>query len=220
MDFSAFITSLQNVLSAHLANILGALAILIIGWIFAVVARAGTRRLLGLLSVNQRIKESTDQALDVESGIAVGVFWMILLVTVIGVFNVLDLELTSNPFQVLATQIFGYLPRLLAGTVLVLLAWLLATLLRAAVAKLLAGTEWDDKLSAQAGMEPMSKNVGNVLFWLVILLFTPAILGAYDLQGLLAPVQGMINKVLGMLPNVFAAFVIGFVGWLDRKSVV
>lgn len=217
MDFSAFITSLQNVLSAHLANILGALGILIIGWIFAVAARAGTKRLLGLLSVNQRIKDSTDQDLDVESGIAVGVFWMILLVTVIGVFNVLDLELTSNPFQVLATQIFGYLPRLLAGTVLVLLAWLLAMLLRAAVTKLLAGTDWDDKLSAQAGMEPMSKNVGNVLFWLVILLFTPAILGAYDLQGLLAPVQGMINKVLGMLPNVFAAFVIGFVGWLVAK---
>jgi hypothetical protein len=66
-------------------------------------------------------------------------------------------------------------------------------------------------------MEPMSKNVGNVLFWLVILLFIPAILGAYDLQGLLAPVQGMLNKVLAALPNVFAAIVIGFVGWLVAK---
>jgi hypothetical protein len=63
----------------------------------------------------------------------------------------------------------------------------------------------------------MSKNVGNVLFWLVILMFIPAILGAYDLQGLLAPVQGMINKVLSLLPNVFAALVIGFVGWLVAK---
>jgi hypothetical protein len=99
----------------------------------------------------------------------------------------------------------------------VLIAWLAATLLRALVTRLLAKTDWDDKLSRQAGMEPMSKNVGNVLFWLVILLFIPAILGAYDLQGLLAPVQGMLNKVLVMLPNLFAAFVIGFVGWLVAK---
>jgi len=217
MDFSTLTTSLQNSLGAHLPNILGALGILIVGWLIAVGARAGVMRLLELLSVNQRIRESTGQSLDIEKGIAVGVFWMILLITVIGVFNALDLALISNPFQVLANQIFGYLPRLLAGTILVLVAWLLATLLRAALTRLLAKTEWDEKLSAQAGMEPMSRNVGNVLFWLVILLFIPAILGAYDLQGLLAPVQSMINKVLGLLPNVFAAFVIGFVGWLVAK---
>jgi len=214
MDFSALFASLQNTLGAHLLNIAGALGILIVGWLIAVLARAGTMRLLELLSVNLRIRESTGQSIDVEKGIAIGVFWVILLVTVIGVFNALDLALVSNPFQILANQIFGYLPRLIAGTILVLVAWMLATLLRAGVTRLLAKTEWDEKLSAQAGMQPMSKNVGNVLFWLVVLLFIPAILAAYDLQGLLQPVQGMINKVLDLLPNVFAAFVIGFVGWL------
>lgn len=217
MDFSVLTTSLQNTLGAHLPNILGALGILVVGWLIAVGARAGVMRLLALISVNQRIRESTGQALDVERGIAIGVFWLILLLTLLGMFNALDLALISNPFQVLVTQIFGYLPRLIAGTVLVLIAWLAATLLRAGVARLFARTDWDDKISAQAGMEPMSKNVGNVLFWLVILLFIPAILGAYDLQGLLAPVQSMINKVLDLLPNVFAAFVIGFVGWLVAK---
>jgi len=219
MDLSALVTSLQSVLGTHLPNILGAIAILAIGWLFAVAARAGVRRLLNMLSVNQRIKESTDQALDVEKSVAIGVFWMILLVTVIGILNALDLELASNPFQVLANQIFGYVPRLIAGTALVLVAWLLATLLRAGAVKLLARTKLDDSLTAQAGMEPMSKNVGNVLFWLAILLFIPAILAAYDLQGLLAPVQGMVDKVLAILPNVFAAFIIGFVGWLVARVV-
>ncbi|HUF81866.1 MAG TPA: mechanosensitive ion channel [Burkholderiales bacterium] len=217
MDFSAFTTSLQNTLGTHLPSIIGALGILIVGWLAAVLARAGTRRLLSLLAVNRRIQESTDQRFDVESGIAVGVFWVILLVTFLGMFNALHLELISNPFQVLVTQIFGYLPRLLAGTLLVLIAWVLATLLRALVSRLLARTGWDDKLSREAGMEPMNRNVGNVLFWLVVLLFIPAILGAYDLQGLLAPAQAMINKVLDTLPNVFAALVIGFVGWLVAK---
>jgi hypothetical protein len=217
MDFTALVTALQDTLGAHLPKILGALGILIIGWLVAVLARAGVMRLLELLSVNLRIRESTGQSLDVEKWIAIGVFWLIILLTLLGMFNALDLALISNPFQVLATQIFLYLPRLLAGTLLVLLAWLAATLLRALVARLLSKTDWDDRLSKQAAMEPMSKNVGNVLFWLVILLFIPAILGAYDLQGLLAPVQGMINKVLAMLPNVFAALVIGFVGWLVAK---
>ena len=217
MNFTALVNALQDTLGAHLPRILGALGILIVGWLLAVLARAGVMRLLELLSVNLRIRESTGQSLDVEKWIAIGVFWLIILLTLLGMFNALDLALISNPFQVLANQIFGYLPRLIGGTLLVLIAWLAATLLRALVARLLSITDWDDRLSKQAGMEPMSKNVGNVLFWLVILLFIPAILGAYDLQGLLAPVQGMINKVLAMLPNVFAAFVIGFVGWLVAK---
>lgn len=217
MDWTSLSTPLQESLGEHLPKIIGALGILVVGWLIAVSARAGVMRLLRLLSVDQRIRESTGQGLAVERGIAVGVFWLILLLTLLGMFNALDLELTSNPFQVLVSQIFGYVPRLLAGTLLVLIAWLVATLLRAAAVKILASTNWDERLSAQAGMEPMRKNVGNVLFWLVILLFIPAILGAYDLQGLLAPVQGMLNKMLALLPNVFAAFMIGFVGWLVAK---
>jgi hypothetical protein len=51
----------------------------------------------------------------------------------------------------------------------------------------------------------------------VILLFVPSILGAFDLRGLLEPVQGMMSKLLDMVPNVFGAAVIGFVGWLVAK---
>ena len=217
MDFSTLATSLSNTLGAHLPNILGALALLVAGWIVAVAARAGSIRLLEMLKVNQRIQESTEQTIDVEGGIATGIFWVILLVTVLGVLNALDLELVSDPFQVLVTQIFGYLPRLAAGTILVIVAWLLATVLRTLATRVLEKTSWDESLSKRAGMEPMSKNVGNVLFWLVILLFIPAILGTYALDGLLAPVQAMVNKSLGVLPNVFAAVVIGFVGWLVAK---
>jgi len=211
--------SLQQTLGAHLPAILGALAILIAGWILAVAARAGTRTLLTYLRVNNRIKQSTEQAIDVEGPIALGVFWLIILITLVGVFNSLDLQSVSNPFAALVTQILGYLPRLIGGVVLLLIVWVIATALRALVNKALAATTWDDKLAKQAGMEPMSKSVSNVLFWLIILLFIPAILGAFQLEGLLEPVQAMVNKMLDILPNVFAASVIGFVGWLVARVV-
>jgi hypothetical protein len=111
MNFTALVNALQDTLGAHLPKILGALGILIIGWLVAVLARAGVMRLLELLSVNLRIRESTGQSLDVEKWIAIGVFWLVILLTLLGMFNALDLALISNPFQVLANQIFGYLPR-------------------------------------------------------------------------------------------------------------
>jgi hypothetical protein len=217
MDLSALATSLQSTLGAQLPGILGALAILIVGWLVAVTARAGTRRVLALLRVNTRINESTGQAVNVETGVAVGVFWVIILVTLVGVFNALHLDVISNPFAQLVRDIIGYLPRLIAGTVLLLVAWLLATVARAVVAKALSASTLDERLSAQAGMEPMSKSVANVLFWLVILLFLPTILAAYELHGLLEPVQAMLGKLLDMVPNIIGATVIGFVGWVVAK---
>jgi len=217
MDLSALGSSLQSTLGAQLPGILGAIGILIVGWIVAVAARAGTRKLLGMIRVNRRVEESTHQRLDVENSIAKGVFWLVILVTLAGVFNSLDLALVSTPFAGMVSQILGYVPHLVAGTLLLLIVWVAATALRAVVTKVLGATTLDEKLSAQAGMEPMSKNVGNVLFWLVILLFIPAILSAYRLTGLLEPVQAMLNKALDIVPNGFAASVIGFAGWVVAR---
>ena len=217
MDYSAVGNSLEAALGTQLPRILGAIAILIIGWIAAVVVRGGVRRLLGLTRLNARVAETTDQKLDLEGGFAAGAFWLIILVTLIGVFNSLDLVLASGPFEVLVRQIAGYLPHLVAGIVLVLIAWLAAVALRAIVNRVLDASGLDEKLSASAGMQPMRRSVGNMLFWLVILLFLPAILDAFDLSGLLDPIRAMVGKALSILPNVFGAFVIGFVGWLIGK---
>ena len=46
------------------------------------------------------------------------VFWLIILVTLIGVFNSLDLALASGPFEVMVKEIASYVPHLVAGTVL------------------------------------------------------------------------------------------------------
>jgi hypothetical protein len=217
MDFSALGTSLQDALGTQLPRILGALGILIVGWLLAVVVRAGTRRLLSTLKVDARINESTGQEVHVESWIAIGLFWLIILITLIGVFNSLDLPRVSGPFESLVDEVLGYLPRLIAGALLAVLAWIVATVLRAGAKRLLDASSIDEKLSAGAGMKPMSNSVGNVLFWLVLLLFLPAILGVFDLRGLLDPVKAMVTKTLDMIPSIFAAFVIGFVGWLIAR---
>jgi hypothetical protein len=217
MDLSTLSSSLETTLGTQLPRILGAVGILIIGWLIAVLVRAGVHRLLALLRVNARIEESTGQKVRVEWGIAVGVFWLVILVTLVAVFDALNLTLLSASFSLLVEKIIGYLPSLVAGSIIALVAWLLATLIRAVAKKILASTKLDDKLVREAGLQPMSETVANVLFWVVILFSIPAILSAFQLRGLLEPVQSMLAKLLAILPNVVGAAIIGFVGWLLAK---
>ncbi len=217
MSLDPFVTTMQTAFGSHLPQILGAVAVFIIGWILAVVARAATRRLLGLMQLNKRIVDSTGTEVDVEHPVAVGVFWLLLLITLIAVLNVLDLASLSGPFAAMMGDIVGYLPHLLAGIVLVVVAWVIASLVRALVGKALAATTVDDQLATHAGMAPVSRSAGNVVFWLVLLLFLPSVLAAFRLDGTLVPVQGMLEKGLAMLPNVAAAAVIAFVGWIVAR---
>jgi hypothetical protein len=135
------------------------------------------RRGLKVLSLNRRIESSLHRKLDLERGIAVGVFWFVILVTLVGVFNALSLHTVCGSIQQMVDQVLGYLPRVLAALLLGLIAWSIATLSQGLVNRALAATRLDDKLSEQAGMEPMSKNVAGALFWLVLLMFLPAIVG-------------------------------------------
>ena len=153
MEFSVLATSMQTTLGEQLPAIFFALLIIIVGWLVAVFLRAATRRLLGMLKVDERIEESTGQKVNVESGIAIGVFWLIILVTVVAVFNSLHLDRISDPFAQLVTQIIGYAPRLIAGTVLMLVAWVIATVIQALVNRALAASKLGATLSKEAGME-------------------------------------------------------------------
>ncbi|MBT8078186.1 MAG: mechanosensitive ion channel [Gammaproteobacteria bacterium] len=217
MDISTLYDSMLETLSGTLPGMLAAAGILIIGWLVAVVLRAGTRRLLGALRLNERIQASTDGEVNAESWGAAGVFWVVMFFVLIAFFNVLDLEIVSTPLQALVTRVFEYGPSLIAGAVLALVAWVIASVLRSLATGALAATSIDEKVSKAAGMKPVSENIGDVLYWLILLMFLPAILGTLQQQGLLVPVQAKVDKILAMVPNIFGAAVIATVGWFVAR---
>jgi hypothetical protein len=214
---SGLLTTLQETLGSTLPGILGALLILLVGWLVALVVRAVVRRSLGTVRLNERVQTSTGNAMNLEGGIASGFYYVLLLLVLVAFFNALNLEQVSGSLQALVDQVFAYVPKLVAGGVLILVAWILATVVRSIATKALGATTLDDKLSAEAGMRPISQSLGDVLYWLVILLFLPAILGALGMTGLLEPIQGMVDQLLAMLPNVVAAAAIGVVGWFVAR---
>jgi hypothetical protein len=213
-NLTAMWNAVQNGLGGHIPVLLGALAILVLGWLIAVLARAGVRRGLGKLNLNTRFAQLTGQSVNLENGMAIAIFWIVMLFIITAVLNSLDLATVSAPFAGLLTQFLAYIPHLLAGLMLALIAWLLASIVRKFVTKALSKTTLDEKLSEHAGMSPISDGLSQALFWLIILLFLPAIMGALQMDGLLDPFQDMIAKVLDFLPNAVAAIVIGFVGWI------
>ncbi|HEY4555831.1 MAG TPA: mechanosensitive ion channel, partial [Lysobacter sp.] len=211
--------SLQNSLGVYLPSILGALAIVLIGWVVALALSAATRNALARFGTNQRLATHTQSHVNFETIASRVVFWAVLLLALIGAFSVLRVEGVSGPLSTLATTVMLYLPRLLLAAALAVIAWLVATVVRSIVNRALGATKLDERLSQSADMQPVSNTMGNVAYWLVLLLFLPAIVGALQIEGLMEPLTGMTSSLLGILPNLFAAVLIAVVGWVIAKAV-
>jgi len=89
---------------------------------------------------------------------------------------------------------------------LILVAWAIATLVKTVVSRGLESLNLDDRLAENTGVDPRENSVrihetlGNTLYWFVFLLFLPPILNALDLNGLLGPVQNLIDQFLAAIP--------------------
>ncbi|MFO1300305.1 MAG: mechanosensitive ion channel [Burkholderiaceae bacterium] len=217
MQNTGFVEAMRSAIGAQLPGIVVAVALLLLGWVLALVAAAGVHRVLSLAQVNRRLAPAFGHALDAETGASRLVFWFVLAVALSVAAKVLDLREVSEPFAEMIGAAIGYLPQLLAALVLAVLGWLLALLVRNGLARLLDRTTIDERLSAEAGMAPISDSIGNVAYWVVLLLFLPMILGALGLQGLLGPVRGLFDALLAFLPDLMHAAVIAVVGYYVAK---
>lgn len=229
----AFFDQLFRNLAAILPSLLGALAILLLGWLIAALVSAAIRNILKRTDVDNRVtawvtgRRNPEAEPKVEGWISAIVFWIILILAIVIALNVLNLNIL--PLNTFLNQIFAYLPKLGGAALLIGVAWVLATLVKAIVTRTARSLGLDERLAPPSdpdnlslpGQSPflLSDTLGTALYWFVFLFFLPLILGVLDLQGPLQPVQNLLNDVLAALPKILKAVLIGVVGWFIARIV-
>ena len=199
--------------------ILAAIVILLVGWIIALIVAAGVKKLLQKLNTNHRLSSATGHKPNIENLLSKLVFWFVIILAVVGALNVLNISGVSDPFSNMVGRILAFIPNLLAAVAVGFIGWILAGLVKAGLTNVLARTEMDEKLSNEVGVGSLSSNIGEIFYWLVLLLFLPIVLSILGLTGLLIPVQNMVNEAVAYLPNLLIAGVIIFVGYILAKIV-
>lgn len=218
-------------LAVFLPRLIAAIAVLILGWLIALVVASVVRGILSKTNLDDRIARSISghptseaESIRVERWISAAVFWLIMLFAIVAFLNALQLPAVSTPLTNLLNQIFAYLPRLGGAVVLLLVAWLLATIAKLVVTRGLSRFNLDDRLAAQTGGTTdspflLNETLGNALYWFVLLFFLPLILDVLNLQGPLQPVQNLLDQILSALPRILTAVLIAAVGWLIARVV-
>ena len=196
--------------SSQFQTVLYAVAILIGGWIIAAILATLIARVLeetGLGKFLGRWVFGPDR--DISSLLSRVLYYLTLVFTIIEALSILNLGDLANPLRTFVFQLIN------AG-LLLLVAAVLAHIVKAIVSKGVDGMNFA-KLTDKGTQHQISHSIGEMLYWLIFLLFLPLVLGALDLQGLLGPVENMLDKILSFLPNIFAGVIILVVGWFVAR---
>jgi Conserved TM helix len=210
-------------------RLLGAVVILLVGWLVAAFCAAIVRGILNRTKLDNRIAAGLTGGRDVpqvEKLISGLVFWAILLLTVVAVLDTLELRVASQPLNSFLNQIGDFLPKLVGAGILLGVAWVVATLVKLLTVRGLQALNLDDLLNQEAQDDAPSLNqlsltdtIGNALYWFIFLLFLVPVLDTLGLQQALQPVQSLVTQILSILPNILAATLIAAVGWFVANVV-
>ena len=215
----------SDIVGVYLPSLVGALAILVVGWLVARIIAACVRAALRRTNLDNRLADwLAGETVQVEGAVSTAVFYILMAFVLVAFFQALGLTLATEPLNRLLSQIFQFAPQILGAGLLLFIAWVIASLLRLVLSRLLGALKLDERLSTQVGIEgekgvSLTKTLADSVYWLIFLLFLPAVLNALELEGLMTPVRGLVNKILDFLPNIFTAGLILLIGWLLARVV-
>lgn len=222
--------ALENVLSvfdsvlgpgfgAQIAKVVVALLVFLIGkWI---------AKRIGKLVSKGFSKTSIDERLASKAGMKSGgigdmlgmmVYYLILLFVGILALDIAGMSQAVEPLKGMLNDFLGYIPNLLSGGILLFVVVMIAKIVKGLLEGVMTTARVDERLGMMSG-NPVTSGVSNGIFYFIILMMLPAILGVFNLPGVTEPVTAMVEKITTNIPSVVTGLVLLAIGYLVASIV-
>ena len=146
----------------------------------------------------------------IASWVKTGTFLIIFLFVLAAFFDALNLASLSEPVN----NIVNALPQYIGVLLLACFTWVAAVVGKYFTTEGLAQTDLDLKAGEGTGA-----TIGTAVYGFIILFFLPGILGGLGLQEIVAPIEGILDQMVGYVPNILWAGIILAVGVFVARLV-
>lgn len=125
-------------------------------------------------------------------------------------------------------SIIGFIPNLISAIILLLVAWIIATIVKKVIVKGLGALgfeEWlqkkglVDRQKGKSDSEGLIKTFGKLAYFLIFLLFLPAVFDALKMESVSNPIRSMMKSVLNFAPRILVAVIILVIGLFIAKML-
>ncbi|MGL5703136.1 MAG: mechanosensitive ion channel family protein, partial [Cetobacterium sp.] len=146
--------------------------------------------------------------------------YYIFVIFIIGIImEKLGFSRLVNPILNLLDPIFSYIPNVLGGVVLLIIAIILAKLAQKFSEIFFRKLNVDEKINSKESKVSVSKIFSEIISLLVFILILPGVLAALKLDRILIPITDMLTKFLNYIPSLIAAVLVLIVGWFIASKL-
>ena len=195
-------------LGEFIPKLLGAVVILVVGYIIARIIRWIVTNIINRTGMASKLGQLTGSGTsgDAGKGFGIGAFWVTMLFVAIACLNALGLEGVSEPIGDLLKNFFAFLPKIIGAAAIGAVGYLVATMAKFGVGKGLTLANADERLKLNPGT--LTNTLPMAAFCFILLFFLPNIFGALEMKELSEPVSDMVGQIISFLPNLLSAGII------------
>lgn len=210
---------LSSTMGTKLPGIVGAIVVLIIGWIIAKALSGAVRKVLRSTDLDNRIFKSAPGSTSIERIISKIVYYVLMLIVLLIVLDMLGVQQVLDPLKDMVNTFLSAVPNLIKAGIIGFAGYMIATIASEIVGAAGGGLE---RYSSKLGLSS-DVNVAGLLKKLVfVILFVPLLILAIDELGMDAisgPLKGMLNTMMAAIPKLLTAAVILGVFYYGGKFV-
>jgi len=130
------------------------------------------------------------------------------------------MEYLNNLISTMSSRLGNVLPGIVGAIIALIVGFIIATIVKKIVKRILTKTQIDEKLGNSINSSVRIDDfIAKLLYYLIVLYTLLVVLNLLGITSVLAPIEAMLNSFLGYLPNIIAAGIIGYAGYLIANIV-
>lgn len=214
-----FLSAFLNQLGQYVPNVLGALAILVLGWLLAVGVKKCVAAVLSKLKLDERLAEKSHEPLQLEKLLTGLVYYLILLFVLLLTLESLGVVGVLAPVMNMFDGFMVILPNMVAAALIGVAGYVLAKILANAV---LIGGQGLNGMAQKAGLSDKIKLPRLVSQIVFVVVFIPVLISAFaalHIEAISIPATQMLSELLAAVPDILGAVVILAVAYILGRFV-
>ena len=217
-----FIENILLSIAGSIPSLIYAILFLLVAVVVAYLAKKIVIKILTSLNIGKRLsKHDKDYDENNTGGLieTIGkiVFVLVFVLFLPGILDHLNLHGVSRPIANMMNSLIGYLPNIIGAIAIFLVGNLLAKTVKQILISILNRVKLD-KLQQRIGITEdestigFSQLIGNVVYALILIVAAIGALHTLNIEAISLPAVAMLNSIFAMIPNVFTAVLLVFVG--------
>ncbi|MEO9482594.1 MAG: mechanosensitive ion channel [Ekhidna sp.] len=201
-----YLERLIHTVSDSLPGVVGAVVVLIVGWLFSILIRKVVHSLMKKTEWDERLLGNT--IVDTNKFIANLVYYVLMLIILLIVLEMLGVSYVLDPIRNMLNEFLGFIPNILAGMAIIFIGYIIAKFISNLVK--MAGSFFD-RLANNMGFKETDKLVHFIQQVVFIVIFIPFIiqgLNALHLEAITNPANNVLHQMLDSVPNIIGAVLI------------